>query len=221
MPVQFAHLTVEWPKKSRYTPGRPKQTSPQAAITHIRTIAPKSFFQREVITVDTDFFSCPICLEIVDRPIELTECSSLVCSDCLCQWLRVSQSVACPCCYTVHLDKHSSIKAASGITLKALGSTEVRCNLCLKRGHLQYHREHVEGRCSGDKFKQVAVDASELISRPRDQPLSPLEEELQSTLISRSLRSSQTVQVKTRGQVSMTCHTTILATILITYYVYK
>ncbi len=57
------------PQKKRYTPGRPKKSSPQAIISHIRAISPKPFFQRELLSVGNDDLNCPICLEIVEKPI--------------------------------------------------------------------------------------------------------------------------------------------------------
>ena len=90
------------PSKRVYKPGRPAKGSFQSAITHIQAIAPLSFCQKETVVAPHDFFKCPLCLEILDRPIELKVCDTLVCANCLCTRLQVqvSQSTSCPCCYT-------------------------------------------------------------------------------------------------------------------------
>ena len=145
------------PKKQLYTPGRPSEGSFQSVIQHVRSTAPPSFCQQETAISPHVIFDCPVCMDIVDRPIELKGpgCNSLVCADCLCKWLHVSQITSCPCCYedyrthTLDLD---SIHPPSEITLKALGSIEVTCYLCKKRGCLKHHKSHIESMCSTANF---------------------------------------------------------------------
>ena len=192
------------PQKQAYAPGRPKNSSPQSAIRHVKAIAPPAIDQRDLISVHNDIFDCPICQEVVERPVELTECGSVVCAECLCEWLRVprEQWSACPCCYSLHLAQLETIKPASDIILRAIGGMEVSCALCSERGLMKNHKAHLDSNCRNGDFTPAPMDASQLLSRPRDQPLSRLEERLQSSLIKRSMGSSNTLHVKTGGQVS-------------------
>ena len=86
---------------------RPPTFSPLSAINHVKSIAPPPLTTRKsVLIIETEFtkeLCCPLCLERVQSPIELSTCSTIVCSDCLCEWLRVSESLSCACCYSEHL----------------------------------------------------------------------------------------------------------------------
>ncbi len=204
------------PKKQVYTPGRPSKGSFLSVIQHIRSIAPPSFCQQETAISPHSFSNCPVCLEIVDRPIEL-KCGSgsLVCADCLCKWLHVSQTTSCPCCYSDHLNDLDSIHPPTEMTLEALGSIEVTCYLCKKRGYLKYHKSHIESMCSTTNFNHALLNPLDLLSRPEDAALLPIEEKVQSTLIKRSMRNSHTLQVKTGGQVRTKNYNRIIITIII------
>ncbi len=81
------------PKKTAVS-GRPPIISPQSAITYIKKIAPAQLTNRNQITAIhlLSDFQCPLCLSLLDRPIELTACRNYVCAECCCQWLRLSDS---------------------------------------------------------------------------------------------------------------------------------
>ncbi len=166
---------------------------------HIKLIAPPTFCQQETVIPPHDVFECPICMEIVDKPIELV-CGSLVCADCLCQCLRVSKTTSCPCCHLEHLDDLDSIQPPSEITLKALGNMEVKCGNCKKVGKLEHHKAHIDSLCGTQNFKPAPLSASDLLNR-HEGPLSPLEEQVQSSLIQHSMRNSHILEVKTKGKV--------------------
>ena len=196
------------PKKCRNKPGRPPLVSPLSIIRHIKSIAPPSFTIRDnVLTTDTDFLTgltCPLCFVLVERPVELTECGTLLCAECCCQRLRVSGSLSCPCCYSEHLADYDTIRPASHLTLRVLGSMEVTCTSCSSTVQLKDHKDHADCGCKVHCKKTVSV--REVLDKPRDTPLSALEQKLQSSLVKRSLatNTSPTLQVKTRGQVSLT-----------------
>ena len=46
---------------------------------------------------------CPLCLEVLNSPIELVTCGAIVCSNCCCTWLNLRHELLCPCCYGDHL----------------------------------------------------------------------------------------------------------------------
>ncbi len=201
------------PRKQLYAPGRPAKGSFRSCIQYVHTIAPPTFCQQATVIAPHDIFECPLCLHIVDKPIELA-CGSLVCAGCLCERLRVSQSLSCPCCHSEHLDDFTTIHPPSEITLRALGNMEVTCSMCAKRGHLRNHKAHVDSMCGTTHFKSAPLNATDLLSIPEDVILTPLEEKLKSKLIKRSMHNSHTLEVKTGGQV----RTILLFLIIIQLY---
>ena len=70
-------------------------------------------------------------------PVELLNCSTLVCAECCCQWIRVSESLSCPCCYCDHLCYHDSIRPAHQIALTVLESLQATCKQCKQRVSLK------------------------------------------------------------------------------------
>ncbi len=188
------------PKKQN-NPGRPGKNSFQSAITHVKSIAPPAFCQQNNVITQHDIFDCPICLEIVNKPIELKECNNLVCADCLCKCLEISRTPSCPCCHLDHLYDLNLITSPPEVTLKAIGSIEVTCCACTKQGLLKYHKAHFDSKCECTHFKPVPLCPSDLLIRPQEMSLTPLEEKLQSSFIKRSMHHSQTLVVKAGGQV--------------------
>ena len=80
--------------------GRPAEVCYQLAIRHIRSVAPLSFFpdanSRSYTAGDSPVtisdLECPICTNVLDRPIELITCGSHVCADCCCEWLKMTNT---------------------------------------------------------------------------------------------------------------------------------
>ncbi len=178
-------LKLGRPKRQPKT-GRPPIVSYQSAIKHIKSLA-TSISDKDLVT-DTHVpleFQCPICLNLLHQPIELTVCQTYVCASCCCEWLRQSKSLSCPCCYRDHLDDYcNTIKSPPDIILTALKVI-----------------------CTG----ATSSSCDDVLRKSQASPLSHLDEKLLSSLLRRSLSSSvsPTLQVKTGGQVS----TTILYTL--------
>ena len=63
-----SHKVGGRPKKRVYAPGRPKRGSVQSVVRHIKTIAPPTFCQHRGAISENDFFNCPICLQLIERP---------------------------------------------------------------------------------------------------------------------------------------------------------
>ncbi len=143
------------PSKRVYKSGRPPKGSFQSTIKHIQAIAPLTFCQKEKVVAPHGFSNCPVCLEILDRPIELKSCDRIVCADCLCTWLQVSQTTSCPCCYTDHLSDLDTIHPPSEITLKALETLEVTCSDCAKRGYLKRITRPTLTACVGPRISSL------------------------------------------------------------------
>ncbi len=183
------------PKRQMRT-GRPPTISFQGAIKHINTIAPVpiSTYNNLVTGIRADF-QCPICLSVFHQPIELTVCQTYVCC---------CESLSCPCCYSDHIaDYHNTTRSAPPIILTALGNIRVSCKLCKRVGFMKDHDRHINSKCT--TYFTWPDSCNEILNKPQESPLTPLEAKLQSSLLRRSLSSSvslaTTVQVKTGGQV--------------------
>ena len=83
------------PKKRSREPGRLATTSTMSATDYIHSIAPSSYFpmntkparevsQLESAAVVTAELVCKLYAKILDQPIQLIKCRSLVCLTCLC-----------------------------------------------------------------------------------------------------------------------------------------
>ncbi len=136
-------------------PGRPARF---LSVSHQTRTSNSSFCQKKTVVAPHVFFKCPLCL---DKPIELKGCDTLVCADCLCTRLQVSQSTSCPCCHTEHLSDLDTIQPPSKITI------EVTCSECAKRGYLKHHKAHVDSMCGTNHFKPVPLelDPSDLLNK--------------------------------------------------------
>lgn len=196
------------PKKVS-TGGRPPTASVHSAIKHVRQIAPPTFVNMQR-TLDTDIhsdFLCKLCSTILNQPIELSDCGNYVCSKCLCDSLKESNSLTCPCCSSDHIKNfQDAIKRPPDIVLTALSNLQITCSLCNRKGYLKDQEAHLSSNClehfNGPQF------IAEILDKPKESPLSPTECKLQSSLLRRCLTTSgssgtiPTVKVKTGGQVS-------------------
>ncbi len=96
----------KWSRKNR---GRPSGFSPAAAVAHIHQLVVdrpsfvESLQEVEYIGDHATVLACPLCLKVLDQPVELA-CDALVCASCCCKWIEMSGGVMCPCCYRHELD---------------------------------------------------------------------------------------------------------------------
>ena len=105
-----------WNKKEATAKGIPMG---KAAQLWLKPIAPASFFPDKILRpcYDRSGFrlggvSCTICLGIMERPLQL-KCDHLVCLTC-CNWLEVSHTSTCPCCYgSNHNPNHARTPGAA------------------------------------------------------------------------------------------------------------
>ena len=129
------------PKKKCRNHGRPSTISIKSAIDHIRSTAPPFFFPihdspaREVTQLDNESavtaeLACKLCNRILDRPIQLTQCNTLVCMECLCKVLEEKGDLCCPCCHGDHLSDFSTLVHPTSVVMTVLGNHKVICSLC-------------------------------------------------------------------------------------------
>ncbi len=96
----------KWSRKNR---GRPSGFSLAAAVAHIHQLVidhpsfVESLEEVEYIGDHATALACPLCLEVLDQPVELA-CDALACASCCCKWIEMSGGVTCPCYYRHKLD---------------------------------------------------------------------------------------------------------------------
>ena len=199
------------PKKMKCTPGRPATTSPRYCVQHIEAVAPHPLICPEDVTphicqdhqiVHLRQLQCPICCDVLQRPIELMECRSLVCMKCCCEWLRQSPDTNCSCCYGDHLRDFTTARPASSLILSLLGDLCVVCEQCKGHVKLSTYHQHVHSGCQSSYASPSSVD--DVLNRPLSAPLTPVEHRLQTSLAKHSMAISPEEKIKTKGQV-ITC----------------
>ena len=116
---------------------------------------------------------------------------------CCCTWLNLHHELLCPCCYGDHLRDITTVQVPCNLVLDALKCIPVICSKCKIEILLSVYATHLG---SGSAFVPVN---SEILSHPVNQPLSPIESQLQTNLVKRSLLLSPTkgvVILKTHGR---------------------
>lgn len=84
-------------------------------------------------------FSCPICLEVYNKPVSIASCAHTFCGECLQPCLQVT-SPLCPLCRMLFDPK--KVDRASNVE-KQLSSYKAPCRGCGKKVALQKMRSHI------------------------------------------------------------------------------
>ena len=110
-------------------------------IGHIKPITPPP-----LPSEDPKKLTCPICLGVVNRPLQLS-CKHIICSDCCCRTIQHTYSVQCPCC-SDHLLSSSTGHPPSHLLLALLSDLLISCiRKCGKEVKLQHYERHLAGNC--------------------------------------------------------------------------
>ena len=152
--------------------------------------------------------SCPICLAVLERPLQLA-CGNITCCDCCHKWIQsCSTSPApCPCCYDHHLDI-TTIRPPPPVVVSLVSSLLVICSKgCGRLVRADNYTRHLESKCTGYHQLQVnsasKVTLQDVLSKPTQSPPTPAEKAAAEHLVRRLLNDSQqpVLTVPTRGQV--------------------
>lgn len=197
------------PKKIKLD-GRPPDIPIRNLVQHIELIAPPPLvpFTEEPPKLVGNAASresamCPLCLEVLNSPIELVTCGSIVCSKCCCSWLEVRHELVCPCCYEDHLKDAATIRPPCSLVLDTLSNISVACCRCKNKVPLSDLIPHLQSSC---QYVPVEGVLQEILDNPVTEPLSPVESALQSHFVRRSLLLSpkkDVLVVKTSGKVNI------------------
>ena len=106
----------------------------------------------------TEQLSCPVCTNILQRPVELS-CGVIICSTCCSKWVTVCMAqrlqISCPCCHS-HLLDRQSIRPPPPLVLSLLAGVLVYCGKgCGKLVRYDSYDKHVAGNCQGHYHHQV------------------------------------------------------------------
>ena len=116
-------------KREKEKTGRPSIGSSRAAQIHTISVAPPQQPSPAQLRrgIPAEEITCPICTDLLERPVELVPCRSVVCHKCLVNWLEVTESFHCPCCYSDHLEDTDTIDPVTPLLLKLLSAVFVTC----------------------------------------------------------------------------------------------
>ncbi|CAH1779046.1 unnamed protein product [Owenia fusiformis] len=115
-----------------------------------------------------DDVSCPICLEIYEKPYRIC-CGHVLCSHCLEQYMALAEP-HCPVCRCIF---NPQKRKKDSTLIKLIASQKGTCKGCNKKTYLNKLRSHMAGcnkllsTAAATKFKPVA-DTSQ--PAPRDVP---------------------------------------------------
>lgn len=97
----------------------------------------------ELGVVDGKFkqsITCPLCLEILDKPVQ-TKCMHVLCSDCIERQVEVGEKKACPCCKQ-DLAGENAIQPVPYMVFEAISSTKTKCKKCSQSIRLEHSLTH-------------------------------------------------------------------------------
>ena len=202
--------------------GRPAACSRKSLISHVKEVClhsyhpPSSVHSPLSVSTPSQYgvrlqdLTCSICLDVVDQPVDLTDCASLVCAPCLTSWLfECDHSFLCPCCHR-HLADTDSIRSVSSVVEQLIEGLLVSCSCGKTVMNREYPMHTCTTGCQVGGVSEVSQGSvatlSDILSKPHNSPLTPLEWQVQTNLAKRSLATSpeeNTIHMKTRGQVSI------------------
>ena len=125
----------------------------------------------------TEKLTCPICLGLLNRPIQLL-CKQVVCATCCCQAIELSYSLKCPCCYDHHLSS-VNVSLPSTFLLSVLNEVVVTCvRKCGKEVKVQHYEQHHTGKCRShynDLNSPSKVTLQDVLNKPSTTPATSAE----------------------------------------------
>ena len=90
---------------------------------------------------------CPLCLMLLNSPVQLINCGAVVCFQCCCLRLETSGTLSCPCCYEQPVSV-SMVRPASNFVQDALRKKRVICMNCARPLEFGHYEHHLNSGCS-------------------------------------------------------------------------
>lgn len=149
---------------------------------------------------------CPICKEVLDRPVQAGICDHFFCASCIEKWLQFSNTnnSTCPVCKTALTVTH--LKTAPRLLLNLIATSCASCRICKTVLKLEQLQEH-ELFCKHYVLERRDQTIETILKTSTKDPLSSTEELLTTHLMKRKLSScsSPNVILRTGGTVSTIC----------------
>ncbi len=156
-------------------------------------------------TTLTKKLTCPICLDVVQSPVNLS-CDHTVCASCCLKHIQTSYYLQCPCCHRHKLNS-STITPPSSLFQSLLNESLVTCyRQCGSMVKLQDYRQHLNSHCKSCQINSPSkVTLKDVLCQPITSPATPVERQAAQHLVKRLLHQGQdspgVVQIPTAGQV--------------------
>ena len=195
--------------------GRVKGVPPSAIIDDVRKVTPAPHIPpKETATYREAHPSlkCPICLEVLNGPVELS-CGQLVCSSCCIMHLAISGNRNCPCCYEDVLSD-DTVHSPPSVVLELLGELVLVCSHCTQMVKAVNYRIHLDSNCQMHNTPDSPSKHTlkEIMQAPADNPTTPMEKKAAGRILHRLLHEVEPgcsiIRVPTSGQVGETHLTT-------------
>ena len=177
-------------KGGRPKGGRPKVNTPAEMVSRMASIAPELFFPGlgNLPIPTTNDILCPICCNILERPIEL-ECGSAICLLCCTNWIQMSDSIQCPCCYN-SLEHHA--KPPSRLTLGVIGQQLVECSGgCNRTIKVELYHKHLQSQCQAhyehSTYSPSRTTVQKFLDKQVDAPTTSVEWKVAQNLFKRMM----------------------------------
>ena len=158
-----------------------------------------------------DKLTCPICLDIVQRPVQLM-CDHTVCAHCCCKNIQITCSLQCLCCYR-HVLSSGNISPPSPLFLSLLNESVVVCiRKCGNMVKLQDYSNHLDTRCKSHNINMNSpskVTLKDVLCQSTTSPATPVELKAAHHLVRRLMHHGESsssapgvVRIPTSGQVN-------------------
>ena len=199
------------PRKGRKNRGRPTSTSTTALIHQIQAVAPPSMVDEQCdykfthSSVCQSDVECPMCLCVLDRPVEL-HCGPLVCAGCCSQWIQSfgHPATPCPCCYSSDPLSIVDIRPPPPLVVKLLGNLLV--HKCTDHNHFacEVYSSQPSCCCCISYIYVPPITIQDMLSHPPKTPVLESERQIAGKIVTRLLHSSpdDTLTVPTGGKVT-------------------
>ena len=173
--------------------GRPKVNMPLEMVSRLASIAPEPFFHglTSLPIPTTNDILCPICCSVLERPIEF-DYGSAVCLLCCTNWIQMSDSIQCPCCYS-SLESHA--KPPSRLTLGVIGQQLVECSMgCNRAVKVGFYLKHLQSQCQSHYEHSIhspsRTTVQKILDRQVDAPTMSVERKVAQNLFKRMMVES-------------------------------
>lgn len=183
--------------KSSKGRGRPSGETPRAVIEYINSIAPPVLHDdpqpQFTPSSTTKKLTCPICINVVYRPVEFC-CDNIVCCACCCTAIQSTGSLNCPCCRD-HTLSSATIHPPSHLLMSLINDLVVSCTRkCGSKVKYEKYEEHLSSNCRNyceNVDSPSKVTLRDVLCKPSTSPATPVEVKAAHHLVKRLMHHGQ------------------------------